>query len=167
MYVLKTQNGFKALHLIKQSSLIRINSWVQYSISRYTNLSIHRTSTYCMAAFIRTEELPAVMWNKLQKPPKFKPLKYTVALILITLSNYFHYYVIYLTPSKLLYIQYEQIMNFMAIWMYINNSASIRVFCNAKIFHNYCMFLEMKVSIKNSPDIYTVTIFKCNTVTSL
>lgn len=131
MYVLKTQNRFKALHLIKKSSLIRINSWVQYSISRYTNLSIHRTSTYCTAAFIWTEELPAVMWNKLYKPPKFKPLKYTVALILIKLYNYFHYYVIYLTPSRFLYIQYEQIMNFTTIWMYISNSASIRVFCNA------------------------------------
>lgn len=47
--------------------------------------------------------------------------------------------------------------------MYINNPASIRVFRNAMIIHNYCMFLEIKVIIKNSPDIYTVSVFKCNT----
>lgn len=47
--------------------------------------------------------------------------------------------------------------------MYINNPASIRVFHNAMIVHNYCMFLEIKVIIKNSPDIYTVSVFKCNT----
>ncbi len=53
------------------------------------------------------------MWNK--QTTKVQAIQIYTGPDMDNNYNCFHYYVIYLTPSWFLYIQYEQVMSFMTI----------------------------------------------------